>query len=653
KIDANKWEHLTREDGLLEDQASTLAFKNDGTLIVGTQCYGLAIFNRNEKGEYKHAQNIVAPERFGPNNCSPVPLTPRGTGLPSNLINDILVTKNSASQSIWIATSAGIVKASNDFSKLEYTRGRDYADKVYGLYGGAPKDFKKPLPAMLEQLMSEDHLTSLAEDEIGQIWVGTWRNGFMTMDPISGKRGFGTQKKSGLTDNFVTKILSVEGCNYFVGTYGGGVVKSTQPFNMSGRKPKKRSEFEAEPYSVRTEDFRHLPFSMKPSTIDELNLMQKQLANLKKPLPKQYATYYGEDWKTQGDWLGRTTKNWAIMCAAVSPFDRHVRLIDDYYTANSFIGPNATRNDTIRRWVHWIKTDNPKVLWDPLNGYRRQAEWDDHGEAYPMSKDGPDVWYLLEIKHDGMFRHGLYFYNKDGHGGANRMRDYIIEIYPAKEGWKGNPYHNWRQYSKDAEQVSRTMPLLAKSRVRDFWGGVYKQFLLPKGFYYVKIRRNYSFNTIISAVIVERLMGERTHDENVDISFVSQFLPKENRYKRVPPPFPKNLDSYEGWRIVAFWNKLDNIYDKVGGMSMQRKRRIAIYQAAIDTAKKDDKINPIVESMKWRLNQWDEAQRKEWLEAMKAAFKEFYDTNESLRETIESHKNGPPKFILERHKWEN
>ncbi|MDR1484392.1 MAG: hypothetical protein LBT09_06175, partial [Planctomycetaceae bacterium] len=96
------------------------------------------------------------------------------------------------------------------------------------------------------------------------------------------------------------------------------------------------------------------------------------------------------------------------------------------YTANSFIGPNATSDDTIRRWVHWIKTDNPKVLWDPFSGYRRQAEWDDHGEAYPLTKDGPDVWYLLEIKHDGIFQHGLYFFNKDGHDGANRIRDYIL-----------------------------------------------------------------------------------------------------------------------------------------------------------------------------------------------------------------------------------
>jgi ligand-binding sensor domain-containing protein len=41
KIGSGKWRHFTREDDLPEDQVSTLAFKNDGTLIVGTQCYNI------------------------------------------------------------------------------------------------------------------------------------------------------------------------------------------------------------------------------------------------------------------------------------------------------------------------------------------------------------------------------------------------------------------------------------------------------------------------------------------------------------------------------------------------------------------------------------------------------------------------------------
>ncbi|MDR1478958.1 MAG: hypothetical protein LBJ00_08450, partial [Planctomycetaceae bacterium] len=453
-------------------------------------------------------------------------------------------------------------------------------------------------------------------------------------------------------DNFVTKILPIKDAHFLVGTYGGGVAKSTQPFNMSGRKPANEI-FTVKSYSVLKKDFRGFPLRATPPTVEELKAMNNQLSKLTKPLPKTYATFYGEDWKTQGDWLGRTVHNWAVMCACVSPLDRNIRFTEAYYRVNSFIGPNATPDDTIRRWVHWLKTDNPKTLWDPLNGYRRQSEWDDHGEAYPLTKDGPDIWYLLEVKHDGAFKQGMYFFNKDGHGGMNRLRDYVIEIYPAKEAWKGDPYYTWREHSKAAEQIARKMPPLAKSRVRDFWGGVYKQFMLTRGFYYVKIRRNYSFNTIISAVMVERLQGNKTYAEGL-IPMVSHYLPSESRYKAIPPRFPQNIDSYEAWQVLVFWNNLDKIYAKVGGMAMQRKRRIAAYQKSVAMTQEDKKVfEPIVDSMKWRLNQWDEALRKEWREAMEAAFKNLYESNESVRKSIEEQKNGTPKFFLERHKWEN
>jgi ligand-binding sensor domain-containing protein len=236
---SHDWEHYTREDGLLEDQASSLAFKKDGTLIVGTQCHGLAIFARDENGHYTHERNIVAPERFGQDNCSPVPLTPTGKGLSSNLINDIIVAQNSASQTIWIATSAGLVKADNDLKNLEYQRGKDYAAKVHGLYGGAPKNFKAAPEALMKRLLPEDYLTALVEDGVGQIYVGMRQNGFLISDPVSGRRWFGTQKVSGLTDNFVTKIAILEDGNFLVGTYGGGVVKSTKPLNMTIHQPKK------------------------------------------------------------------------------------------------------------------------------------------------------------------------------------------------------------------------------------------------------------------------------------------------------------------------------------------------------------------------------------------------------------------------------
>ncbi|MDR2168906.1 MAG: hypothetical protein LBP59_02070, partial [Planctomycetaceae bacterium] len=56
----------------------------------------------------------------------------------------------------------------------------------------------------------------------------------------------------------------------------------------------------------------------------------------------------------------------------------------------------------------------------------------------------------------------------------------------------------------------------------------------------------------------------------------------------------------------------------------------------------------LAHSLKWRLNQWDDKQRKEWNETVKHAWQHFYDTNEGLRESIESHKKGFSKILQER-----
>jgi hypothetical protein len=616
-------------------------------LIVGTQCHGLAIFNCNDKGEYKHAKNIVAPDRFGQGNISPVPLVGIGTDLPSNLINDIFVTKNSAAKTIWIATSSGLVKSTNDFATLDYWRGRDYADKVYKLYGGAPKDFKKPQQGLINQLCPEDYLTCLAEDEIGQIWIGTRRNGFMIFDPISGQRKFVPQKNSGLPDIFVTKILPLKDCHYLIATYGGGVVKSSYPFKLVDRKAKKPI-VDIKQYSVATGNFQSLPSPIKSPTVKMLNTMYRQLANLTETLPEKYATYYGEDWKTQGDWTGRNYREYAIMCAVYAPFDADIFLSDKYFQVNSFIGPNHAPTDNVRRWVHWLKTDNPKVLWDPYCGYRRQAEWDDHGEAYPFTFDGPDLWYALDIKRDGVFKVGMYFYNKDGHQGNNRFRDYTIEIYNSPRDWGDGPSYgedgNRRKFSKFSEPIARAEKPLAKCRVRDFWGGVYKQFAVTgPANYLVKIRRNYSFNTIVSAVMVDRLYGEQTKFEKFG-------APPLQYMDYLPPPFPKcGDDEPVGRLIIGTWYRLDNKYNCAGIFELQRKRRVALYQAAEKFYKEpNEKMTKLAYTLKWRLKQWDEEQRKEWNEKTKQGWQKFYDSNETLRESVESERKGiVPKMMRE------
>jgi hypothetical protein len=678
KINSDNWEHLTREDGLPEDQASAIAFKDDGTLIVGTQCHGIAIFYRNAKGEYKLAKNIAAPNRFGQDNISPIPLVPTGKGLPSNLINDILVTKNNpdGKNFIWIATSTGLVKMSNDFSKLEFTRGKDYVDKVKGLYGGTPKNFIPASKKILNQLLPEDYVTSLAEDKRGTIWIGTRQKGFVIVEPQTGKNLFDESQKITLPDNFVTKILPLNNGNSLIGFYGGGIVKlleqkypatdanqyvekitSTNLFHrliksksnrkltkscklterITERKFYKTDLTERKIISVAQKDFPKLPSPIKSPTSAELKLIQTKLNELQKPLPRVYAAYHSEDWKTQGDWVGRNNRVFAILCG-LRIFDSNIFISDNIFRVNSFTGHNPDLSDNRRLWLHWKKTDNPKVLWDVYSGYRSQGEWNDNGAAFPLNLDGPDLWYALDIKSDGVFNVGMYFYNKDGHQGHNRFRDYTIEIYKSPREWGDDISYGEngtrQKFSALSDTITRETKPLARCRVRDFWGGVYKQFVVNgQSSYLVKIRRNYSLNAIVSAIMIDRLYGEPTRLEK-------HKAPSLQQTDYSPPPIPEFGDNEPiGRLIVEEWNRLDNKYNCDGNVELQRKRRVLLYRASEKYYKESsEKMSKLAYALKWRLNQWDKEQRKEWNEKIKQGWQNYYDSNKSLKKNPEPQK---------------
>ena len=100
------------------------------------------------------------------------------------------------------------------------------------------------------------------------------------------------------------------------------------------------------------------------------------------------------------------------------------------------------------------------MLFDPQIGTGRQAEWDDHGERYPMGFDGPDLWLTISVP-AGRQQVRLYFMNKDGHTGITRYRDFIVQL---------------RAYS-DSNTIAQSyttpdvLPILAQTRVRNFWPG--------------------------------------------------------------------------------------------------------------------------------------------------------------------------------------
>jgi hypothetical protein len=449
----------------------------------------------------------------------------------------------------------------------------------------------------------------------------------------------------GMADNYVSAILPQPDGKPLIGLYIGGVIKPKTELRLNKKDITKQGKKDNQ---LANKDFPKLPSTIKPPTIDELRSMQAKLEKLNKPLPKVYAAYYGEDWKTQGDWVGHYGRVQAIMCAASSPMDHFFFHQPSLYLVHSFIGPNSEKDDTIRRWVHWLQSEDPRVMYSPIDGYRRQAEWDDHGEVYPTTKDGPDLWYVLEIKEQGVFRVGMYFFNKDGHTGNNRMRDYIIQVYDSPMSWIT---FRDRHIIADAGEklVAKQRPLF-QTRVMEFWGGVHKSFYVNTPCrLLVKIDRNYSFNTVVSSVTIDRVTGKPSKRE-------LQGLPTPmNSTVYDVPEIPNEFISPVAEEVTALWKKTDSVQGKIKGMIVANPMRVAAFRAAVAIAPRDTPSEhydvALANAIRWRLRQWNPEMRNEFNEVMIDGRKRFSEEHPDIvrgqKEQLEKRKNGTWKNPLE------
>ena len=222
-----------------------------------------------------------------------------------------------------------------------------------------------------------------------------------------------------------------------------------------------------------------------------------------------------DDWLTKGNWLGRCGRYWACLCAFVSPQDYYYGTSREAVKYTAMIGPQCEQYDSIRYWIYWLYTQNPNTLEMPTSYLdsrvqrglttwdvnRRQASWDDHGEVYSIAQDGPHLFMTFEVPEGGFYL-SLYFFNKDGHygNGNNRFRDYAICV---KEGKFSEVGYADTPTQEDLARFHR-LPTVARARLRDFWGGVYKRFYVrgPR-WYSLRITRNHSFNTILSAFMLD------------------------------------------------------------------------------------------------------------------------------------------------------
>ena len=482
------WNYYTRSDGLPEDQANAIAFDPQGNIYVGTQCQGIAIAQASS--EYKKWAVVGGPSQLG--------VAPNGTGLPSNLINALLVNRDGT---IYAGTTAGLAWSKDKGKTWAYLRGRDYDDKVKGRWGGSPAGWKAASKQVLDAMLSEDCVTCLAESNDGLLWIGFRQQGYLAIDPKTSKHVFtGTKKADGLPDDYVGTILPASDFRPWIASYGGGAAQARQTFKFPDAKVVLRPGTKLPVTSA------SLPSPAKPPSLEDLKLMLAELGKVPDQPPKQLAVVsLNDDWKTQGTWIDRYGNFAGVLCAmGGNGNDLVTGYRASWSSYRGWLGRNCSKGDQLRYWVHWITTTNPRSLQNPVLGGRKQAEWDDHGEEYPMSKDGPHEYATLRIP-KGQYILSLYFFNKDGHEGMNRFRDYRIEVKPT--AMVPTVFDKLGTPGVDAEalfeQISSTV---AHGRVSWFWGGVYKRYYVsvPESSYYtIRIHRNNSFNTILSAVFVD------------------------------------------------------------------------------------------------------------------------------------------------------
>lgn len=491
------WNDFTRLEKMPSDQVFSIAFDAFNHVYFGTDCHGIVKISIPNKKVVAH---IRAPERF--DGFCPIPLTPRGNGLSSNLINDLCFTHDGT---LYAATTQGLAYSLNKGQKWHFIRGQNWRERAKLLYTGTPKCPSCPAPSEMVQksLLPDDYVSAISEGDDHTLYVATRERGIVRYN----------LKKKTILRHFQAddpRILFKKDSAIWVAEYSKGL-----RFLDSCRSEEKITNA---PILSRA-----APIARRPVMTD----VKKCLSRLEKSSPsvnRKAAEFLYQDWSTRGDWVCSYGRQYFLFCGhsqASGPTEHWLeesRFGHPY--VRDFLGPHTLNDDSLRHWIHAFVSQDHRSLWSLKTGVRRQTEIDDHGEVYSSDWEGPDIWLHAEPPvSDTPYRLSLYFYNKDGNYSRNRFRDYFVEIYPSR-GLK-IPVHDEESLKKPEKMMPflrkqappeiknwvQGKQALAKTRIRDFRGGVWASFLVRSGSCWVKIGRNYSMNTFVCGVALDKLDG--------------------------------------------------------------------------------------------------------------------------------------------------
>lgn len=633
------WTSITRAEGLTENQIESLAFMRGGTLAVGYQCGGVG-FCTPESG-WKKWNNVQAPWHWDEGRRMYQPGEIYGTGLPSNQCNALTAAGNG----VWVGTSCGLAWLNQ--GKWLYVRGKDAQGKNKGIHGGLPSVFRKTgFPSELKkpELLPEDYITALLPCREG-LWIGFRKEGAALWDPIEMKvLKRSLHKQHSAKAKWVRNFVVYPNGEVYACTNGGGLQKvgETAPYRVKGEKEKTSVSHP------------------KDSPIPRMEgLPAMEVEGARKPDTGTGVMYAGEDWATRGDWCGHYGQDAALLCAVNAPYN------DSYFSTQypdwcqpdaaprgeklfqidirGYIGLHKGKKDFLRGWCHkrsW--PENRNVLYCPEVGTRTEAEWDDHGEAYASTFDGPDIWIVADIP-EGLHEVSLYFYNPNVREGNAGYRDYLIEArtwkpkYPDYinfliQGNRMRALENraptegawWKNLAKRTEELfsQQTKPVEARTRVKDFGGnGVYKKFLVkgPVSCSFT-VKRNSSFNTIVNGIFVTRLDGKY---ETYDILAPDDCYIPTTQSINIGDDLP--LDTLSLWSSAQMRHlPSPATWDKAEEKKLAAYRSLAAFQ---DSHAEHQACRQLLRVWKFGLRLWDHEQRLEFDEAIRRSWAYLQKSN--------------------------
>lgn len=516
----NKWRIWNRLEGLPSDQVYAICFDLKNNLYLGTDCEGILI--ASPKDDYSTFRRIRY--QRGKSRWS-IPLTHKGKGIPSDQINALFCSRKGI---VYAGTSGGLAWTKDQGKSWQFVRGRDWEAKGKGLYTGKyPKPRLLPAPqADYYYLPTEDYITCINEDTEGHLWVGMREKGTSEFDPQ-------TMRLIGRTDLDYPIEFSPWTHRVYTATYGSGLQiaqlwKESDTFPDLPEKPHPAASF-PEP----------LPLPTRAEVDSLCEKTEKMLAKQKKNA-RPWVIPLRQDWTTQGDWVAHYGRRLFVGCGMEGQFGDFWNMYEGLDgTIRTYVlqlGPQSDRKDGLRHWIHDFVSTSPKSLWNLFHGIRMQAECDDHGENYSRAQEGPGIFCYIAHLGKSPGRVSFYFYNKDGHQGPNRHRDYLIRVRTThvirQNNMIGTGYDEKAVFSS-AEEAERCRsrqstadleslwfdPVIAQTRVKDFYGGVWVSFMIgTPGRYSFEISRNYSFNTTLMAVAIDDGDADHSHQRTGDWS---------------------------------------------------------------------------------------------------------------------------------------